>query len=175
MIETITLNKAEIELAKYCGHWRYYTARKMGVPDELVDENIDPIKNDISSMGAEIAYGKIRNIYPDLKTRYKPFEKRPIHDFIINGKTVDVKWTHWETGGLLVAEDLVKAGKVTDIYALFTGVFPEYKFWGEVPKEIILNRNNLGAKKGLRRKSYYMTQDDVQSHYLLLKAGIMIL
>jgi len=131
----ITLSEVEQRLVKHIANLRYKNDRAVGATATLY--NRSPLENEINSLGAELAYCKIFNCYPDLGVNeFMPFDAiKP------NGETVDVKHTILKNGRLLVK---VKDRKSTpDMYALMIGTFPEYYYAGEIASNELLDEKNI--------------------------------
>jgi hypothetical protein len=91
---------------------------------------------ELEGYGAELAFCKMFNIYPDMTTesrsggidcKYKDF-------------TVDVKWSN--TGYIIVPAH--KKVCEVDIYVLMSGHFPSYEFEGFVTADILQSPKNMG-------------------------------
>lgn len=83
-------------------------------------------ENDLFGYGAEMAFCKLVNTYPDLSwhSRTGGLDSR-----LPDGTRVDVKYSSNPKGDLLVRKDRKKPGEI-DIFALLTGEFPRYYFVG---------------------------------------------
>lgn len=132
----VLLTNIEQRLAKYVGESRFRANRKLGV----VDEKIGPQSNaetDIESVGAEIAFCKAHNLYPDLQLEERLLADATLH----NGMTVDIKQTKLTNGRLLVRT--TKIEKRCDVYVLLTGMLPEYVIAGGYPGDMLFDDANL--------------------------------
>lgn len=131
----ISLNLTEKKLTVFLARKRYEYCRQVGA-EATIYHKITSLEAEIDSFGAEVAYCKMMNVYPDTDyTHFAPF------DAVVNGKTVDVKYTRLKSGRLLVK---VIAGKERpDKYALMTGNFPNYTFVGEIDASIVLDDTNI--------------------------------
>lgn len=132
----VRLTNIEERLSVFMGESRFRAARKSGI----ANEKIGPQSNsatDIESMGAEIAFCKAYNLYPDLQ-----LDERPIADATFpNGMTVDVKQTKLANGRLLVRP--TKKEKRCDVYVLVTGVLPEYFIVGGYAHDMLFDDANI--------------------------------
>lgn len=149
---TITLTLAEIRLAKFLAKSRYQAARDAGVVNAKMGNQSDE-ETDLTGVGAELAFCRLFNVYPDLKIGVR----KGSHDAIWSGYTVDVKGSTFR-GARLLAK-LSKKDAPSDIYALMTGIFPEYTFRGMATKRELLvasRLTNLGHGEG-----YAMDQSDL--------------
>ena len=156
-MKNVVLEYGEIEIAKSIGKARYLVSRKNGVFDRLVGDGWeDPIQNDIDAFGAEVAYCKAFNLYPDLTLNLRSGG----HDAIHGGRTVDVKHTPHVNGRLLVTK--TKAHEPTQVYALVTGRLPNYVIVGYANRDEIFTDNNL-LDLGFG-ESYGLTQDKLHEY-----------
>ena len=150
----IKLNIAEQRLAKYLAKKRYENARRRGKPNMKMGEQSDE-QTDLEGVGAEIAYCKAMNVYPDLET---DLDKLPSEDAILaNGISVDVKSTTYSNGRLLVT--LKKSVGDVDMYVLVTGRFPEYQIIGTTLSENVFKAKNI--KNLGRGDGYVIEQKDL--------------
>lgn len=119
----VTLTGLEISLAVDVGNGRYYANRTNGVADEKIGNQSNG-ETDIQSAGAEIAFCKAHNLYPDLQ-----LDRHLLADAVFPcGMTVDIKQTKRPDGRLLVRT--TKVDKRCDAYVLVTGVLPEFRIAG---------------------------------------------
>lgn len=119
----IELSQAEQRLAKYLATMRYRNNRAAGV----VDRKIGPQSNeetDLEGIGAELAFCKFSNIYPDLEVNHRP----DFDALLPTGDSVDIKATKYQNGHLIAVRR--KASKPPDLYALMVGQFPRYRCAG---------------------------------------------
>lgn len=135
MIE-VTLNVAEQKLARFLARARYEKNRKSGTPDlKMGPQSCE--ETDLEGIGAEIAFAKAHNCYPDLST-----DHRPDADVLLgDGRTVDVKATKYPSGHLLAMR--TKRGKSVDVFALMVGAFPTYRLAGVMTYEELINDQRL--------------------------------
>ena len=92
-----------------------------------------PMDMDIQGVGAEIAFAKAYGLYP-------PFDigiRSGSCDFVVNGKTVDVKTSKHQNARLIVAPDKVNEDHSCDIYVLATGELPTFNFRGYALKRYL--------------------------------------
>jgi len=123
MVHEISLINTEIEVAKLIAQKRIETNRSAniintpyaGYPQEKLDEH---------AAGAELAFCKFMNLYPDLTTHIRSGGP----DCIYNGARFDVKNTRHANGWLVVKA--CKNINDCDAYVLVTGMLPDYKIVG---------------------------------------------
>lgn len=114
----ITLNEAEVKLAKFLGQARYQVNRAAKVTNRKMAPEDQDIETD--AVGAEIALAKALNVYPDLTLT----PRRGGSDLTLNGLTIDVKQTAYEDGRLLIEKQ--KKDDPSAVYVLMTGKLPNF-------------------------------------------------
>jgi len=158
----VTLNKTELRLVEYVSQSRYRTNRDSGVVDALVAD-ASPIKMERQGFGAEVAFCKLFNVYPDMTIE----PRSGGHDCTMpSGLRIDVKSCTRRTDHLLVT--MKKAGDFqrVDAYALMLcqdagdAVAPEYGFVGWCFYDDILDRACL--KTFSTGQSYAKTIDELR-------------
>jgi len=131
----VELTVAEQKLAQYLATKRHQAARKTGVKNSRIGPQSDE-QTDLEGIGAELAFCKIMNIYPDLQ-----FGERPIEDAVLpDGRTVDIKTTQYKQGRLLAVP--WKKPNI-DLFALMVGTFPKYRFAGMMTADELLRTERL--------------------------------
>ena len=85
-------------------------------------------------LAAELMVCKYLNCYPDIDEQYSKV------DIVWNGKTINVKSTHYPNGRLLIPD---YQGITADIYILAIGTMPEFKIIGWASAENIFRKENL--------------------------------
>jgi hypothetical protein len=121
--DTLTLTPVEQRLARYLALQRFTNNRKGGVVDQ--QKSHQPAEEmELDSVGAELAFCRMFNIYPDLTTEVRSGGP----DCVLAGRTLDVKQTHHRHGHLIASKR--KAEAPSDLYALVIGVFPTYRYVG---------------------------------------------
>lgn len=108
----ISLNKLEMAIVKFVAQTRRSVDRKEGIHDKRYATNRDGLELDILGFAGELAFAKFMKTYPDFS--FKP--RSGGHDFIVKGKTVDVKTTAYVEPWLKVA--LWKVEHPCDYYVL---------------------------------------------------------
>ena len=146
----ITLSENEQRLAKFIAKKRYENARKNNIKDLKMGDQSNE-ETDLEGFGAELAYCKLMNLFPDLETG----DGLPNFDCVSRlGVTIDVKTTKRKSGHLLAT--LKKKNNPPDKYVLIIGEFPSYRIVGEIGSEEFLrdaNIRNFGRGQG-----YALTQ-----------------
>ena len=133
----VELNNAEQRLARFMARSRMDNAIKRGITNAQVGSQ-DRFDIDLEGYGAELAFCKLFNVYPDMSIVADPSADRT-GDAIWMGKTVDVKTTKYKTGRLLA----VRWKQKKDLYALMVGTFPKYEFRGMATGDKLIRQENL--------------------------------
>ena len=150
----IELNLAEQKLAIYLARGRFQNARKLGKPNMKMGDQSNE-QTDIEGVGAEIAYCKMMNVYPDTEIA----ENLPSEDAVLpDGRFVDVKVTKYSSGRLLVT--LKKKVGDVDLYVLITGEFPKYRIVGQMDSAEIIKESRIGDLG--HGPGYMATQDELE-------------
>ena len=150
MTHNISLSENEQRLAKFIARSRYENARNNNVKDLKMGSQSNE-ETDLEGFGAELAYCKLMNLFPDLGTG----KSLPNFDCISRfGCTIDVKTTKRKSGHLLAT--LKKKNNPPDKYVLVVGEFPDYKIVGEIASEDFLQDINI--KDFGRGRGYALTQ-----------------
>jgi hypothetical protein len=131
----IQLNEAEQKLARYLAKNRYEQARKLGVENKKMGPQSNEM-TDLQGIGAEIAFCKMHNIYPDMNVGSTPLEDATLRD----GTTVDVKSTVYKNGRLIVA---MWKNPAIDCYALMVGTFPNYRYAGMMSSKEMMQESRI--------------------------------
>lgn len=90
---------------------------------------------------AEYAYCKMFNLMPDLIM--DPREGGSIDVTDRQGNKIDVKWTEWIDGGLIIPHWKKKYYKYVDRFVLMKGKVPNLYYYGWIEAEIALNDNRI--------------------------------
>ena len=133
----VELNNAEQRLARFMARSRMENAIKRGITNAQVGSQ-DRLDIDLEGYGAELAFCKLFNVYPDMSIVADPAADRT-GDAIWMGKTVDVKTSKYKTARLLA----VRWKKKKDLYALMVGTFPKYEFRGMATGDELIRQENL--------------------------------
>lgn len=124
MKETIiTLNDSDQRLARHLMAVRSKSCADRGAADCKVGPQ-DGKAITLDGVGAEVAFCKLHNIYPDTDVGVAPVHDATMH----NGWRVDVKQTHYPNGHLIAFYG--KKDKPADFYSMMVGTFPTYRYAG---------------------------------------------
>jgi hypothetical protein len=155
------LNEIEQSICKHIAEQRYLNARKKGIVDRKLGGQTTEI-TDLDGFGAEMAFCKIANCYPDLKIGLDND-----YDCLYNGLKIDVKQTKYKKGRLLAT--LKKTNSDVDIYVLMIGEFPNYEFIGWARKDDLIKPENI--KDLGRGNGYVLEQSQLKSKEELLNGN----
>lgn len=146
----ITLSKMEQYVCKFIAQMRHKNNRLKGVTNAKIGNQSD-WQTDLEGFGAEFAFCMGFNVFPDFSVQVRSSQRGEDAqgDAILpGGLVVDIKSTQYDDGRLLAAR--WKEPEV-DLYALMTGVFPEYTFRGFMLQQELLQEKrltDLGHGKG---------------------------
>jgi len=147
----ITLTPVEQSIAKDVGTMRLEQCRAEGVPNMKKGPQSD-IEIDVLGSGAEIAFCKLWNLYPNLSS-----EKDNYDAMTKTGHKIDVKTTKYQSGRLLAVRH--KVLNPADVYALMLCEWPSYTFAGYATADELFDDGNLiDLGYGL---TYGLTQDQL--------------
>ena len=118
---------------------------------------------DLEGVAAELAFAKSYQTYPsgvfDIGARSSNKGEDSDGDITINGFTIDVKATKYETGRLIAAE--WKDHSSIDYYALVVGKFPKYEVKGLMSTGELITEERLKTLPNGTNKVYQATQDEL--------------
>lgn len=133
-----TLSPGERAVAQMVASMRYVCSRAAGVFNAKMGSQPD-WKTDLEGFAAEMAFGKMYNLYPD----FSAAPRKGGWDFTSRaGARIDVKVTHHDDGKLLAT--LKKRIDDADVYVLLIGKFPTYEAIGYATAEELLRDENIG-------------------------------
>ena len=140
---SVPLNKAEQRLTEYMQKCRQLNKRKHGTHDTKIGAQSNE-DTDRDGFGAELAFCKLFNCYPDLSIEVRSSKAgTDRYDVEYNGWLIDVKTTIYPGGRLLVVP-WKNEGAPPDYYALMVGQFPTYTFKGFLKASEMLQERRLG-------------------------------
>jgi len=145
----VSLNEGEAAIATIASVMRYCVNRAAGVKDKKGGPQSN-YYTDLHGFGAELAFGKHRNLYPDLGTSPRSGGS----DFInANGEEIDIKCTQYKTGKLIVNEKKKKSS--TKYFVLMIGEVPDFEIIGYATSDEIFKDEN---KKELYGRTVYQLE-----------------
>lgn len=146
----INLNEGESVVATVTAVMRYCVNRASGVADKKGGPQ-STYQTDLQGVGAEIAFGKHRNLYPDFGVTPRSGGS----DFVnANGDEIDIKCTGYKSGKLIVNEK--KKGTPTKYYVLIIGEVPEFEIVGYATADALFKEENKAELYG--RTVYQLEQ-----------------
>ncbi|MFZ9156286.1 MAG: hypothetical protein ACO204_00675 [Schleiferiaceae bacterium] len=154
----IVLNDVEQILSRSIAEARQRSARDAGQKNMAVSR-VSPEQLDLEGAGAEVAFCKMMNVYPDTEPG-----KKSADCVLRDGRTVDVKSTAHPAGRLIAARWKV-LGEV-EVYALMIGSFPAYRFAGWATSEGLIQHERLVHDLG--HPMYAMAQHELERAETLL-------
>lgn len=133
------LTKEEQAICRFIAKQRNLQDRRSNVHDSIVTNKQTAQQIDLEGIGAEVAFCRFSNIYPDLTTE----PRRGGYDCIMpDGTTVDVKSCRYVDNPYLVVKHTKKISDA-DRYVLMVGKFPEYSYAGYLPAKEVIDGKNL--------------------------------
>ncbi len=149
----VVLNKVEQRLVEFVAKQRYKHDRDVGA-QATVYGNEGSLEREINSVGAEVAFCKHQNIWPDLDPNHFGIED----SLLPNAKLVDVKTTTRHNGRLLVKA--IQRKGVSDLYAMMVGTFPTYRFAGWMKHSELIVDERIDKK--LPHPAYAANQSELK-------------
>jgi hypothetical protein len=142
---SVTLTQFECKVAELLGTARRGAGNAAGKFDNLVAKD-RMMEHEIQGVAAEIAFAKHYNLYPCLDTvGIKPGSA----DFVLWGKTVDVKQSSIPNARLIVPPDKLEKSRSCDIYVLVTGKTPYFIIRGHARRADLAQEKNLVTLRSL--------------------------
>jgi hypothetical protein len=135
MDNSTTLNKTEARLVEFVSNCRYLNNRNAGVTDALYAKT-PPMVMERRGFGAEVAFAKLMNTYPDLTTE----PRFGGYDCVLSsGIRVDVKAVTKRTDRLIVPLKKNRDFDAVDVYALML-----CETWNESAEQTQTNYTFMG-------------------------------
>lgn len=130
--DRVSLTAAEQRLAVYLARVREQSNIAAGVVRPIpLPPGRDGVMANLIGVGAELAFARLMNVYPDLTTHLRTGGP----DCALHcGDRVDVKATPYVKTPLLVVAIQKQLGDA-DLYALMACAYPNYEFIGWAPEE----------------------------------------
>lgn len=138
----VILSETEQKICASIAKLRSSNARGNNVTNAKIGNKSDE-EMDLEGVSSEFAFCKLFNLYPDLTIEVRSSRNDTDHgDAVLSdGRTVDVKSTHYPNGKLLAAS--WKKTNV-DLFALMIGKSPTYTFKGFMRSEELIHPTKLG-------------------------------
>lgn len=112
--------------------------------DLLVDKDRF-MQHEIQGVAAEVAFAKYYNLYPPMDIGMKPGSA----DFIVDGRSIDVKQSKYGDARLIVPPYKLESNRSCDSYVLVTGEMPSMRMMGYARREDLCNPKNLVTLRSL--------------------------
>lgn len=152
----VELSENEQAMARFIASFRQHENRINGVKDTATKKN-ESYRVELNGYGAELAFCKIMNLYPDLTFHIR---QHGYDCLFLNGDRIDVKTTTYKTGSLLAA----RKNPDIDLYVLMIGTFPEYRYVGWAKAEELIQKENLtDFGHGKKKRCYALPQDQLHA------------
>jgi len=154
--KVVTLTNLEQEIARLLAGQRFRSAREMGAVATLYG-NGNPLKRELGAAGAELAFCRIADVYPDLDG-----EHPGVYDaWTRGGEWIDVKHSEQKDARLLVkaTPDRLTIHRC-DWYVLMVGVFPTFTYAGRMHADELLVEARLD--RTLTFPAYAARQDELK-------------
>jgi hypothetical protein len=138
---SIKLTPVEIRLCEHVTKVRMKTNVQNNVNEKKITKDQD-LEIEIQGYGAELAFCRLFNIFPDTSTHSRSSEEDTGDATLHCGLSVDVKATNYPLGKLLAP--IWKSDNI-DLYALMVGDFPDYTFKGFMLKDELRQDRRVGT------------------------------
>jgi hypothetical protein len=149
-----TLTDEEQVIAKIIAGARTENNQKAGTFIPPRNARLTPEQIDLYGFGAELAFCRMFNVYPDFTTQIRSGGADCLSH---KGNTIDVKWTSKQDGELLVK--VSKKREEIDIFALVIGTFPTFTFVGFATVDDVFNAPITNYGHG---DNYTLRQDQLK-------------
>jgi hypothetical protein len=155
----VRLDDAEQQVCRLISNLRSTVNRNAGVANKRIGLQENDLEIDLQGFGAELAFCKMCNSYPDLSIFVRSTAVDQGDVWLPDRRNVDVKHTKYQNGRLITPT--WKTAKVS-LYALMTGIFPRYIFRGAIPTERLMREENICDLQGIGKLSYGVRQDQLE-------------
>jgi len=135
----ISLSKPEQKIVEYIAKLRNSNKKMSNVEDKKFSDRT-PLQINVEGFGAELAFCKHFNIYPDFSIHNRAGE----HDYDYGGARIDVKFS--PTPFLIVPPHKKKGS--ADVYTLIGGQYPHYEMIGWCYEDQLMNDACFGDHFG---------------------------
>jgi hypothetical protein len=136
-----TLNKAEQQIVELIGNLRHSNKIKTGWDGFRVVNEKSDLNLNICGFGGEFIFCREKNLFPDFTIgNTSKVLKTDNYDAIWKGKTIDVKVNRNHKNPFMIPE---YAKTDCELFALFSCIYPRYRFEGFATNEMIFKKENL--------------------------------
>ena len=157
----VELDGFEIEIAKIVAAEKIKETRRAGGINTPFAQK--QIVIDTDAYGAELAFCKLVNVYPDLTTHFRIKG----YDAFLWEYRIDIKQTRYDNGKLIARA--TKKIEDADIYCQMVGRLPQYNFKGWVYASELIDEKNLEDLGSHGVPCYTLPQHKLRSPDLLIK------
>lgn len=134
----LTMNEIDIHLATHLGTRRDEVNKAAGVVNQKHSERSDLAIN-IQGAGAEIAFAKLYNVYPDTS-----LNNHPVADVVLHGGiSIDVKQNPLPNGDLIVSIEKGERIEKVDFFVLLVGQMPIFRVAGYISSADLFIPDNI--------------------------------
>jgi len=165
------LSKEEQAICKYIGILRHRNKVQHNVREQKVDNTRTGEQISIDGFGAEMAFAKMANLYPNFDIMIGGDDGDLL---AMNGKKIDVKSSKHNPTWLTCKKTKEKGDAF--YYVMLTGLFPEYEFAGWATEDELLQEEKLkdwGYGEG--KEMYSLFPEGLKSLDLFLRESVPIL
>ena len=135
------LDKYEQQIVELSAYQRDKNKRDTGWHGHKTVNETGELDLDIVGFGAEFIFCRELNLYPDFKIHNTSKEKgTDNYDAIYKGKTIDVKVNRNHKNPLMIP---AYAKTDCNLFALFSCIYPRYRFEGFATNEMVFNKSNI--------------------------------
>ena len=136
-----TLNKAEQQIVELIGNLRHSNKIKTGWDGFRVVNEKSDLNLNICGFGGEFIFCREKNLFPDFTIgNTSKVLKTDNYDAIWKGKTIDVKVNRNHKNPFMIPE---YAKTDCQLFALFSCIYPRYRFEGFATNEMVFKKENL--------------------------------
>jgi hypothetical protein len=135
------LDKAEQEIVELVASQRQNNKVKTGWDGKGTVNKNSGVDLNIVGFGAEFIFCRELNLYPDFKIHNTSKSNgTDYYDAIYKSKTIDVKVNRNHKHPLMIPS---YAKSECDLFALFSCIYPRYRFEGFATNEMVFNKSNI--------------------------------
>tara|TARA_R100000388_G_scaffold20878_1_gene15787 strand:- start:693 stop:1187 length:495 start_codon:yes stop_codon:yes gene_type:complete len=138
--KVFTLNKFEQQIVEMVGNARHEQNCSVGRGKGTINK-INDSQLDIIGFGAEFIFCRELNLFPDFKIEiFSKNEGTDHYDCVYKNKTFDIKANRNYKNPLMIPAHLKSD---CDFFALFSCIYPRYRFEGFATNEMVYKKENL--------------------------------
>ena len=150
------LDKSEQQIVELVANQRQNNKVNTGWDGKGTVNKKSGVDLNIVGFGAEFLFCKELNLYPDFKIHNTSKSNgTDYYDAVYKSKTIDVKVNRNYKHPLMIPS---YAKSECDVFALFSCIYPRYRFEGFATKEMVFNKSNI---RMTRVESYVVDKVDL--------------